>query len=127
MFNDFLTNLNAGTSAVTVVNGAFYSALSFASLFSSTLFRQFSMRSVGVFGGFVYFTGSFLTIFATSVEHLIVSFGVLQGAGIGFCAPVGEFLASKRFQSQIETLKDKQELFPFLYPKQVTQCSIITS
>lgn len=79
MFNDFLTNLGAGTSAVTIVNGAFFSALSFASLFSSTLFRQFSMRSVGVFGGLVFFAGSLMTIFVTSVEHLIVSFGVLQG------------------------------------------------
>lgn len=91
MFNDFLTNLNAGTSAVTVVNGAFFSALSFASLFSSTLFKQFSMRSVGIFGGLVYFAGGIMTIFVTSVEHLIVSFGVLQGAGIGFMAPVGKF------------------------------------
>ncbi|XP_055300651.1 monocarboxylate transporter 14-like [Sitodiplosis mosellana] len=89
MFNEFLTNLGAGTSAVTIVNGAFFSALSFASLFSSTLFRQFSMRSVGVFGSLVYFAGSLMTIFVTSVEHLIVSFGVLQGAGIGFMAPVG--------------------------------------
>lgn len=79
MFNDFLTNLGAGTSAVTIVNGSFFSALSFASLFSSTLFKQFSMRSVAIFGSVVYFLGSLMTVFATSVEHLIVSFGVLQG------------------------------------------------
>lgn len=79
MFNDFITDCGGGTSAVTIINGSFFSAVSFAGLFASTLFRKFSMRSVGVFGGCIYFFGSLMTIFVTSVEQLIVSFGVLQG------------------------------------------------
>lgn len=79
MFNDFLIKLNAGTKAVTIVNGAFFSGLSFGSLFSSSLFKRFSMRSVGVFGALVYFAGGFMTIFITSVEQLVISFGILQG------------------------------------------------
>lgn len=30
-----------------------------------------------------------MTVFATSAEHLIVSFGVLEGSGMGFQIPVG--------------------------------------
>lgn len=37
------------------------------------------MRSVGVFGALLYFAGGIVLIFATSVEHLIVSFGIMQG------------------------------------------------
>lgn len=79
MFNDFILGLGGATSSVTIINGSFFSAVSFAGLFSSTLFKKFPMRNVGVFGGVIYTLGSFMTIFATSVEHLVVSFGVLQG------------------------------------------------
>lgn len=79
MFNDFITNCGGGTSAVTIINGTFFSAISFAGLFATTLFKKFSMRSIGVFGACIYILGSLMTIFVTSVEHLIVSFGVLQG------------------------------------------------
>lgn len=79
MFNDFFKRLNAGTKAVTIVNGVFASSMSFACLFSSTLFKKFSMRSVGLFGALVYFIGSLMTIFVSSIEELIISFGVFQG------------------------------------------------
>ncbi|XP_031623601.1 monocarboxylate transporter 14-like [Contarinia nasturtii] len=97
MFNDFFAQLNVGTSAVTIVHGAFFSSMSFACLFSSTLFKKFSMRSIGLFGAFVYFFGSLMTIFVYSVEQLIVSFGVLQGSGIGFMAPVGYSVFNQYF------------------------------
>lgn len=79
MFNDFLAGLGKGTSTVTIITGTNFSATSFAALFASTLYKKFSMRSVGVFGGTFYFLGSLMTVFATSVEHLIISYGVLQG------------------------------------------------
>lgn len=79
IFNEFITSCGGGTSAVTVINGCFFSAVSFAGLFSSSLFRKFSIRSVGVFGGVLYFLGSSMTIFATSVEQMIISYSVLQG------------------------------------------------
>lgn len=81
MFNDFIISCGGGTSTVTVINGCYFSAVSFAGLFSGFLFKKFSMRSVGIFGAAMYFLGSVMTAFVTSVEQLIVSYGVLQGAG----------------------------------------------
>lgn len=81
MFNDFLISLGEETSAVTIITSSFFCALSFAGLFTNTLFKKFSMRSVGVFGGIMYFFGSFLTIFVTSVDQLMISFSIFQGNG----------------------------------------------
>lgn len=80
MFNDFLANLGAGASSVTLVTGVFFSAMSFAGLCGSPLFKKFTIRSVGVFGAILYFAGSLMVIFVTSVEMLLVSFGLLQGS-----------------------------------------------
>lgn len=53
MFNDFLISLGEETSAVTIITGCFFCALSFAGLFTSTLFKKFSIRTVGLIGGFI--------------------------------------------------------------------------
>lgn len=79
MFNDFLMSLGEETSAVTIVTSCFFCALSFAGLFTNTLFRKFSIRTVGVIGGSMYFLGSLMTIFVTSVEQLMIAFSIFQG------------------------------------------------
>lgn len=79
MFNDFLTSLGEKTSAITLITSSFFSALSFAGLFTNTLFKKFSIRMVGLLGGTMYFVGSLMTIFVNSVEQLMVSFSFLQG------------------------------------------------
>lgn len=79
MFNDFITSLGGQTSAVTVVMGFYAIALSFAGLLSNFLSKKFAMQTVGLIGSGMFFTGSLLTIFVTSVEQLIVTFGIFQG------------------------------------------------
>lgn len=78
MFNDFLVSLEAGSIAVTVITSSFWSAVSFAGLFASTLFKKYSLRSVGLMGGILFFLGNFLIVFATSVEYMALSF-VIEG------------------------------------------------
>lgn len=79
IFGEFIANMGGTTSSVTIIIGTYFSASSFAGLFTSTLFKKFSIRSVGVFGAILYLTGGFMCIFVNSVEHIIVAFGVLQG------------------------------------------------
>lgn len=79
MFNDFLTSLGEGTSAVTLITSTYFCAQSFAGLFTNTLFKRFSIRAVGVFGGSIYFIGSLMTVFVTSMEQLLFTFSFLQG------------------------------------------------
>lgn len=79
MFNDFLISLGEETGAVALITSTFFSSLSFAGLFTNTLFKKFSMRTVGLIGASIYFTGSLMTVFVTSVEQLMISFSFLQG------------------------------------------------
>lgn len=79
LFNDFLTSIGSGTSAVTTIMGFYALSMSISGLFASSLIKRFSLRSVGIFGAILYTIGSFLSAFVTSVEHLIISFSVFQG------------------------------------------------
>lgn len=79
MFGDFLNSLGEKTSAIALITSSFFSAFSFAGLFTNILFRKFAIRSVGVAGAILYFIGSLMTIFVTSVEQLLFAFSVLQG------------------------------------------------
>lgn len=79
LFNDFLLSLGQETSAVAIITGFFFCSISFTGLFTHSLFKKFQIRNVGLFGAGMYVMGSFLTIFATSVEQVVVFYGVLQG------------------------------------------------
>lgn len=79
MYNEFLASVGAEASAVTIVTGTFFCAMSFGSLFANPISKKFSMRAVGVGGAVIYFMGSVVAALVTSVRMLIFSFGVLQG------------------------------------------------
>ncbi|XP_001869607.2 monocarboxylate transporter 9 [Culex quinquefasciatus] len=88
MFGDFLTALGEETGAIALITSCFFSALSFAGLFTNTLMKKYSCRTVGLLGAFSYVIGSFLTIFVRSTNELLISFSVFQGAGFGLMIPV---------------------------------------
>lgn len=79
LFNDFLTSVGAGTSGVTIIVGFFHLCVSLIGLIVGSLIKKFTLRPVGIFGAIIYFAGSVTTIFSTSVLHLIISMGILQG------------------------------------------------
>lgn len=79
MYGEFLKSINAETSAVAVVIGSSFGAMSCAALFANILFHTISMRSVGLFGATIFFVGSLLCAFATSIGTLIFAFSILQG------------------------------------------------
>lgn len=79
MFNDFLTDIGAETSAVTTIMGILNFALCVGGLFAGTLSKIFSVRLTALFGGISFFVGSVMSIFVTSVPYLIVSYGILLG------------------------------------------------
>ncbi|XP_055370805.1 monocarboxylate transporter 7 [Condylostylus longicornis] len=88
VFGDFLHNLGEKTSAIAVVTSLFFSSMSFAGLLTNTLFRRYSIRTVGLIGGSLYFFGSLLQIFVQSTWHLIIAFSLIQGAAFGLMIPV---------------------------------------
>uniref|UniRef100_A0A182NZV0 Major facilitator superfamily (MFS) profile domain-containing protein n=1 Tax=Anopheles epiroticus TaxID=199890 RepID=A0A182NZV0_9DIPT len=88
MFGDFLTELGEETSAIALITSCFFSALSFAGLFTNTLMKKTSCRTVGLVGAVSYIIGSMMTIFVRSTNELLISFAVFQGAGFGLMIPV---------------------------------------
>ncbi|XP_034474080.1 uncharacterized protein LOC117781430 [Drosophila innubila] len=87
VFGDFLKSIGAETSAIAIITSTFFCAMSFAGLFSGSLFRKFGLRSIGLTGGILYFLGTALQMFAKSTLHLIFSFSLVQGIGFGLCLP----------------------------------------
>ncbi|ETN63784.1 monocarboxylate transporter [Anopheles darlingi] len=88
MFGDFLTELGEETGAIALITSCFFSALSFAGLFTNTLMKKTSCRTVGLLGAASYIIGSLLTIFVRTTNELLISFAVFQGAGFGLMIPV---------------------------------------
>ncbi|XP_017011249.2 monocarboxylate transporter 7 [Drosophila takahashii] len=87
VFGDFLKSIGAETSAMAIITSAFFSSMSFAGLFSGSLFQRFGMRQVGVTGGILYFLGTGLQLFATSTLHLLLAFSLIQGFAFGLMVP----------------------------------------
>lgn len=96
MFGDFLTNLGEETSAIALITSCFFSALSFAGLFTNTLMKKTSCRTVGLIGAASYVVGSFMTIFVRSTNELLVSFSIFQGKQLWVhCCTVGNLFISE--------------------------------
>ncbi|KAH8421272.1 hypothetical protein KR009_012130, partial [Drosophila setifemur] len=87
VFGDFLKSIGAETSAMAIITSAFFSSMSFAGLFSGSLFQRFGMRAVGVTGGILYFLGTLFQAFATSTMHLLLAFSLVQGLAFGLIVP----------------------------------------
>lgn len=79
MYGEFLKDIEAETSSIAAVIGCAFGSMSCAGLFANVLFHTLSMRTVGVIGAFIFFLGSVLCTFVTSIGTLIFSFSILQG------------------------------------------------
>lgn len=82
MFNDFFKSLGATTKSITMISSSFSFACSFTALFGSAFQKKFPLRYIAIFGGTMYFLGSFLTVFAQSIEHLMFTHGFMRGKRI---------------------------------------------
>ncbi|XP_030566197.1 uncharacterized protein LOC115766416 [Drosophila novamexicana] len=87
IFGDFLKGIGAETSAIAIITSTFFCAMSFAGLFSGSLFRRFGMRPVGLVGGILYFLGTGMQFFANSTLQLTLAFSLFQGTGFGLIVP----------------------------------------
>lgn len=87
VFGDFLKGIGAETSAIGFITSAFFCAFSFAGLFSGSLFNRYGLRTVGLFGGSLYFVGCLFQIFVNSTFTLLLAFSLIQGTGFGLIVP----------------------------------------
>ncbi|XP_025837027.1 monocarboxylate transporter 7-like isoform X2 [Agrilus planipennis] len=52
-----------------------------------TLFIIWPKRTIGLIGAAMIFSGNIGTIFITTANHLVITYGIIQGLGIGFLLP----------------------------------------
>lgn len=51
----------------------------FIGLAVNRMLQSMTCRRVGLLGAFLFFVGSFATIFVTNLMQMIISFGIIQG------------------------------------------------
>lgn len=43
------------------------------------MLQKYTYRKVGLLGALLFFSGSFITIFAKNLFHMVIGYGILQG------------------------------------------------
>ncbi|KAJ8667692.1 hypothetical protein QAD02_009355 [Eretmocerus hayati] len=82
VFGDFLEATNQAGSVTTMINSLFNISYSISGLVTSSLLKQFSMRSIGIIGAILFSVPNVMMAFVHHVmEMAVISF--LQGIGLG--------------------------------------------
>ncbi|GBP49551.1 hypothetical protein EVAR_45615_1 [Eumeta japonica] len=82
IYNDFLNDVGAGTSAVTVVHGMFQVMVAIGGFSANIALKRLSLRQVGLIGAVIYTGASFFAILVNSTIQLIIINGFFQGLGL---------------------------------------------
>lgn len=64
-------------------------------IFANYLFNKFTIRGVAYIGGFVFFVGSLLTPFVTTLNQLILAYGLLEGT-LKYCLKLYDKIMQKK-------------------------------
>lgn len=83
LFGDLLAELNVGTTGAAVIMSALDVSMNFSGLFVGPLLKEFSYRKVAVAGSFLCGLGLCLTSPASSMPHILATYSVLNGIGVG--------------------------------------------
>ncbi|XP_063223977.1 uncharacterized protein LOC134531891 [Bacillus rossius redtenbacheri] len=87
LFDGILARLGQQTTGATFIMNALASAVSFTGLVTNHLLRKMSYRMVSLIGALVSTVGLMLTIFADSIGHIVLTYSIVSGIGLGMVAP----------------------------------------
>ncbi|KAL5278638.1 hypothetical protein ACFFRR_003333 [Megaselia abdita] len=83
LFGDLLRDLEVGTTGASVIISAMDVCMNFSGLFVGPLLKEFSYRKVAIAGSLLCALGLSLTSFASSMPHIIGTYSVINGIGVG--------------------------------------------
>ncbi|KMZ10600.1 uncharacterized protein Dsimw501_GD28488 [Drosophila simulans] len=83
LFGDTLKELNVGTTGAAVIISALDVCMNFSGLFVGPLLKEFSYRKVAIAGSLLCGLGLALTSPATSMAHILSTYSVINGIGVG--------------------------------------------
>ncbi|XP_047000836.1 monocarboxylate transporter 12-B-like [Schistocerca americana] len=96
LFGQKLISMGHETTSAAVIMNVMTAVMNFSGLLTGPLLKKFSMRQVAVTGGCFVVTGLVLTSFANSIIHIIITYSIFVGLGMGLFTPSG-FLAVKTY------------------------------
>ncbi|EDV99911.1 uncharacterized protein LOC6565462 [Drosophila grimshawi] len=83
LFGDTLKNLNVGTTGAAVIISTMDVCMNFSGLFVGPLLKEFSYRKVAIAGSLLCGLGLALTSSANTMAHILSTYGVINGIGVG--------------------------------------------
>ncbi|XP_075154483.1 monocarboxylate transporter 14 [Haematobia irritans] len=83
LFGDLLSELDVGTAGAAVIISTLDVCMNFSGLFVGPLLKEFSYRKVAIAGSILCALGLACTSPASSMAHIISTYGVINGIGVG--------------------------------------------
>ncbi|KAH8398035.1 hypothetical protein KR222_010872 [Zaprionus bogoriensis] len=83
LFGDTLRNLGVGTTGAAVIISTMDVCMNFSGLFVGPLLKEFSYRKVAIAGSLLCGLGLALTSPASTMAHILSTYGVINGIGVG--------------------------------------------
>ncbi|CAO1399339.1 unnamed protein product [Diamesa hyperborea] len=99
LFGDILTGLNVGTTGAAIIISALDVMMNFSGLFVGPLLKEFSYRKVAIAGSLLCAIGLALTSPAQSMGHILATYSVINGIGVGL-ATSAAFVALNHYFSK---------------------------
>ncbi|XP_055526253.1 uncharacterized protein LOC129718981 [Wyeomyia smithii] len=104
LFGDLLSDLQVGTTGAAIIISTLDVMMNFSGLFVGPLLKEFSYRKVAIAGALLCFLGLALTSPATSMAHILATYSVINGIGVGLATSaafvaLNHYFARKRGQA----------------------------
>ncbi|EAA06880.5 AGAP000717-PA [Anopheles gambiae str. PEST] len=104
LFGDLLKDMQVGTTGAAIIISMLDVMMNFSGLFVGPLLKEFSYRKVAVAGSLLCCIGLALTSPATSMAHILATYSVINGVGVGLATSaafvaLNHYFAKKRGQA----------------------------
>ncbi|XP_058063307.1 uncharacterized protein LOC131213308 [Anopheles bellator] len=104
LFGDLLNDLQVGTTGASIIISTLDVMMNFSGLFVGPLLKEFSYRKVALAGSLLCCFGLALTSPATSMAHILATYSVINGIGVGLATSaafvaLNHYFAKKRGQA----------------------------
>ncbi|XP_030766459.1 uncharacterized protein LOC115890384 isoform X2 [Sitophilus oryzae] len=86
LFGDLLKDLQVETTGAAVIMSTLDALINFSGLFVGPLIRAFSYRKVSLAGSILVASGLILTSWANSMPHILATYSIINGLGVGLTA-----------------------------------------
>jgi MCP family monocarboxylic acid transporter-like MFS transporter 14 len=86
LFGDLLTELGVKTTGAALIMSTLDALINFSGLFVGPLIRAFSYRKVSIVGSALCALGLILTYPANSMAHILATYSIINGLGVGLTA-----------------------------------------